>query len=84
MCGPSFVFVMANMVHLRTRKYYKPRRTPRESDFKTLFRFDEENIVWLADHFRGADPETRGAALSPVQKMKDFSRISGNAWTLSA
>ncbi|KAJ8970281.1 hypothetical protein NQ314_001311 [Rhamnusium bicolor] len=67
------------MVHLHKRKYYKPRRTPRESDFKTLFRFEEENVVWLADHFLGADPEIRGAALSPVQKMKLFLRYCVNS-----
>ncbi|XP_030767179.1 putative nuclease HARBI1 [Sitophilus oryzae] len=50
----------------------------RESDFKTLFRFEEENVVWLADHFLGADLETRGAALSPVQKMKVFLRYCAN------
>lgn len=65
---------MAHMVHLRARKYYKPRHTPRESDFKTLFRFEEVNVVWLAGHILGEDTETRGAALSPVHKMKVFLR----------
>ncbi|XP_030751003.1 putative nuclease HARBI1 [Sitophilus oryzae] len=67
---------MANIVHLRTRKYYKPRHTSRESDFKTLFTFEEQNVMWLADHFLGADLETRGAALSPVQKV--FLRYCAN------
>lgn len=50
---------MANIVHLRARKYYKPRRTPRESDFKMLLRFEEESVAWLAEHFLRATTETR-------------------------
>ena len=61
-------------MHVRARKVYKERRTPRERDFRTLFRFDEINVQWLADYFIGENLETRGGALSPVQKMKVFLR----------
>lgn len=37
--------------------YYKPRRTPHESDYKKLYRFWKENMQWLAGHFKGAEPE---------------------------
>lgn len=40
---------------------------PRELNFKTLFRFEEEDVVGLDDHFHGADFETRVAALSSLQ-----------------
>lgn len=63
-------FLMADVVHVRAQKVYKERRTPRESDFRSLFRFDEINVQWLADYFIGENLETRGGALSPVQKMK--------------
>lgn len=34
--------------------------------------------MWLAEHLLGANLETRGAALSPVQKMKVFLRYCAN------
>lgn len=65
---------MADMVRVRARKVYKERRTPRECHFRNLFRFDERNVQWLADYFIGVNLETRGGALSPVQKIKVFLR----------
>jgi hypothetical protein len=36
-----------------------------------LFRFPDENVQWIAEHFLGnEDEETRGGALSSVMKMK--------------
>jgi hypothetical protein len=36
-----------------------------------LFRFPDENVQWIAEHFLGnEDEETRGGALSSVIKMK--------------
>lgn len=61
---------MAEVVHLRKVKYYKPRSSPQVSDFKSLFRFEEENLEWLANNFLGANTESRGGALSSLQKMK--------------
>lgn len=61
-------------MRVRARKVYKERRTPRKCHFRNLFRFDERNVRWLADYFIGVNLETRGGALSPVQKMKVFLR----------
>ena len=63
-----------NVVSIRSKKEYKPRVTTRNVDYHTLYRFEEENIEWLADHFLGSNNETRGGALNPVQKMKIFLR----------
>jgi hypothetical protein len=36
-----------------------------------LFRFRDENVQWIAEHFLGnEDEETRGDGLSSVMKMK--------------
>lgn len=61
---------MAEVVHLRKIKYYKPRLSPQVSDFKSLFRFEEQNVEWLANNFLGVVNESRGGALSSIQKMK--------------
>nr|CAH7749617.1 unnamed protein product [Callosobruchus chinensis] len=53
---------------------YKERQNPRESDFRTIFRFEEINVQCLADYFIGENLETRGGALSPVHKMNFFLR----------
>lgn len=66
---------MAEMVVLAPRKVYRPRKSARERDCKKLYRFEEANIQWLANHFLGEEVETRGGALSPVQKMKVFLRF---------
>lgn len=33
------------------------------------FRFSEENVEWMAEHFLGEAVETRGGAMSPKQQM---------------
>jgi uncharacterized membrane protein required for colicin V production len=36
-----------------------------------LYRFRDENVQWIAEHFLGnEDEETRGGALSSLMKMK--------------
>ncbi|CAA9998988.1 unnamed protein product [Nesidiocoris tenuis] len=65
---------MAAFMQVRSAKVYKERRSCRVSEFKKLFRFEEENVKWISDHFLGPEIETRGGALSPEQKMKTFLR----------
>ena len=59
---------------IRAQKHYKQRVVTRESHYKKLYRFEEENVQWLSDHFLGASDETRGGALSSLQRMKIFLR----------
>ncbi|CAH1993119.1 unnamed protein product [Acanthoscelides obtectus] len=69
---------MAEMMNLRNMKYYKPRRTPRTSDFKSMFRFEEENVKWLAQNFLGESVERRGGAISALHRMKVCLRYLAN------
>jgi hypothetical protein len=61
---------MADVLHVRNMKVYKPRLPTPISDFKALYRFEEENVQWLANRFLDENNETRGGALSPVSKIK--------------
>lgn len=61
---------MAEVVDVRGVKQYKPRLPTLPRDFKELYRFNEDNVEWLANTFLGATEETRGGALSSVHKMK--------------
>lgn len=63
-----------NVGNIRAKKNYKERVETRASDHHTLYRFSEENTKWLAEHFLGEYFETRGGALSSLQKMKIFLR----------
>lgn len=63
-----------DVVNLRKVKFYKRRKSPQDVDFKSLFRFEERNVQWLANQFLGDNRETRGGALSPEMKMKIFLR----------
>jgi hypothetical protein len=56
-------------------KGHKIRREPLNTDFKTLYRFDRDNVHALAVYFLGRHHvETRGGALSAEQKMRIFLR----------
>jgi len=63
-----------NVGNVRKVKDYKPRIETRDRDFRTLYRFEVENVAWIAQHFLGESNETRGGALNPLQKMKTFLR----------
>lgn len=64
------VYAMAEMVNVRNVKLYKPRSSPHAKDFKSLFRFEEDNVQWLANTFLGESVEYRGGALTSLHKMK--------------
>ncbi len=59
---------------VRAEKYYKKRTTTHPNDFKTLYRFEEENVEWLTNYFLEPSTETRGGALTPKNRMKIFLR----------
>jgi hypothetical protein len=52
---------MAAFVNIpRKRKVYEPRRTCSERNYRDLYRFEEENDVWIAQNFLVASDERRG------------------------
>jgi hypothetical protein len=46
--------------HVRSQKYYPPRVTSRNGDYHKLYRFSEENVQWLGEHFLEHNQETTG------------------------
>lgn len=63
----------------RHRKTYKIRREGDFDNFKAMYRFSEQNVEWLAEHFLGPDTgERRGGALTNSQKMRTFLRYVGD------
>lgn len=65
-------------MYVRNEKVYKPRRRFDNRSYKSLYRFNEENVVLLADYFLGEDEETRGGALTVKQQMEVFLRYVGD------
>lgn len=70
---------MAEQVLLRKEKVYKQRREADIGDFRSLYRFSKENVQWLAEYFLSNAnevdfTETRGGALTNIQKMKTYLR----------
>ncbi|XP_030762186.1 putative nuclease HARBI1 [Sitophilus oryzae] len=63
---------MAEFVNLRAQKQYKVQREVNWRDFKSLYKFQEENVNWMATYFLGENLERRGGALSSNHKMKVF------------
>lgn len=66
---------MAGFIQLRCPKLYRERVHTRAEDYHGLYRFNEENVEWKADHFLGVSNETRGGALSSKKRMKIFLRF---------
>lgn len=69
---------MAEFVNVRAQKQYKVRREVDRRDYKSLYRFEEENVNWMATYFLGENHERRGGALSSNHKMKVFLRYMAN------
>lgn len=59
---------------IRAEKCYKKRVETLSGDYRKLFRFNEENVHWLANYFFGEQYEKLGCALIPAQKIKVFLR----------
>ncbi|KAJ3667094.1 hypothetical protein Zmor_002501 [Zophobas morio] len=66
------------MLHIRRRKIYKARRPAGASTYKAMYRFEEDNVEYLADVFLGENNERRGGALTPKQKIQIFLRYVGD------
>lgn len=58
----------------RARKNYVPRRLVDGKIYRKLFRFTEEHVEFLTQNFLPENEETRGGALTNIQKMQTFLR----------
>lgn len=65
---------MAQVLVIRREKMYKVRKVPSIRDYKSLYRFEEQNVAWLGNHFLGESEERRGGALTSKQRMQVFLR----------
>lgn len=64
---------------LRKRKVYKERRISSVDNYRQLYRFNQETVIFLRNHFLPLDDqETRGGALSGVKKMECFLRYASD------
>ena len=63
---------------LRKEKVYAPRRECAESQYKKLYRFEEGNVEWMADHFLKQSRERRGGALTAKQQLQVLLRYVGD------
>ena len=64
------VYNMAAFMNvLQKEKVYAPRRESLESQYKQLYRFEERNVEWMADHFLEHSGERRGGALTAKQPL---------------
>ena len=63
---------------LRKKKVYAPRRECAESQYKQLYRFEEGNVEWMADHFLEHSGERRGGALTAKQQLQVLLRYVGD------
>ena len=66
---------MAQFLNIRKEKFYNVRNKCQNEDFRKLYRFNRENVEWLANYFLEDTGEKRGGALPPVDKMKIFLRV---------
>lgn len=58
----------------RKKKLYRVRKDTIEENYRSLYRFDEQNVQWISDHFLGTEWERRGGGLSPKCQMQVFLR----------
>jgi hypothetical protein len=63
-----------NIAPFRQVKLYRARKDTLPEDYRTLYRFEETNVEWIASHFLGDVWDSRGGGLSPLQQMKTFLR----------
>uniref|UniRef100_A0A034WLC4 Uncharacterized protein n=1 Tax=Bactrocera dorsalis TaxID=27457 RepID=A0A034WLC4_BACDO len=59
----------------RNPKVYQQRKTSLASEDKKLYRFDDSSICWLANYLFEESEETRGGALSNVDKIRLYLRF---------
>lgn len=60
------------------------KQTAEGRDFKTFYRFTEENFCWFTStYFLGENNETRCKALSTNQRNKNFALLYDRSWLQS-
>lgn len=69
---------MAEFLPIRAAKLYRVRRDSVEEDYRALYRFNKINVEWVSEHFLGNSFETRGGALTNVERMRVFRRYVGD------
>ena len=68
-----------NVFSTRKMKFYKPRKFTLSQDYRRLYRFDEENVEWIAHHFLGDQWDRRGGGLCQKQQMQVFLRYMADS-----
>ena len=68
------VYEMAAFMNIRREKLYLPRRTCRPGTYRSMYRFDEEHVEWMSQHFLEESGETRGGRLNAKLQMEVFLR----------
>ncbi|KAI4459480.1 hypothetical protein MML48_6g00003793 [Holotrichia oblita] len=66
---------MAAFINIRSVKFYPERKESRDEEYHGLYRFNAENVEWIANHFLEQKVETRGGALGPKKQMQIFLRF---------
>jgi nuclease HARBI1 len=67
--------------NIRSAKNYRARQDSsmlNSDQYHLLYRFSQENVQWIANYFLGNGTETRGGALTPLQKMEVTLRYFAN------
>ena len=73
---------MSQVIPHKKIKYYHSRQTSQfltDEQYRLLYRFNRENVKWLAGHFLPKSSENRGGALNTVQRMETTLRYLSNA-----
>ena len=65
-------------VNIREEKRYNPRNDTFIHPYQKLFRFERQNVKYLAENLLHETHETRGGALSSVKRMECFLRYAGD------
>jgi len=71
------VYMHFNMFQRKTKRY-RVRRSGQKCNYRKLYRFDEDKVAWLSDHFLGESNERRGGALKNEDRMRTFLRVVGD------
>lgn len=66
---------MPAFMNVSQRKEYRIRTHSHPADYFNLYRFRQESVKWLAEHFLEETDENRGASLSQIKRMEIFLRF---------
>lgn len=69
---------MALFQPVHRRKVYKPRKSASADIYKSMYRFEEINVEYLAEVFLDDIDERRGGAVTSKQRMEIYLRYMGD------